>query len=959
MNLVSYRIVVSLIILISRTGFAVAEDQGRLLPKSANLDTAALSILNAKCSNCHNNTVQKAELDLSSLAAIRRGGESGESAISETLDDSLLWIMIDGGGMPPEGEPQLSKVELQILKSWIEQQSQLTPKFAEGHKAVDQHDVIPILLLRCAACHGAQRKDGKLDLRTAEGMASGGNSGPAFVAGDPEKSLMLQRIESEACPPSELLLKFFVKRPPESEVEVLRTWIAAGAPVAEIQPDVATTQPDPLVTDEDRQHWAFQPLNVDSQKLNIDQFITAKLSEAGLKFSSSAERETLIRRAYFDLIGLPPSVAELTKWTEATATDWYEQMIDSLLDSPRYGERWGRYWLDLAGYADSEGGVSADPLREVAWKYRDYVIRSFNEDKPYDQFLLEQIAGDELVDYRNADEVTQQMVDNLVATGFLRMGIDQTGSRTMNFVPERLGVIDDALNVLGSSVMGLTIECARCHTHKYDAIPHRDYYRLKAVFQGAFDEHDWLSFKTRKLELSTPEHRALAEEVNPPLLKQLTNLEKQLKSTERERQLELLRSHYPEQTEEDRLETIRSLSIADNNRTLVQRNLVEKLQRVEILPPNVHPKSVQLLVRQTAELRTQIKLLKKELVPSRTIRALWDRGNPSPTYILHRGEHNKPGRLVGPGVPSVLTDGQTSFEVSARFTDGNRTTGRRLAFAKWLTDGNHALTARVMVNRVWFHHFGRGIVESLENFGVQGAKPSHLELLDWLASSFIDNGWSVKEVHRLIMNSQTYRQQSVVTEQHLQLDPQNILLSRMPLRRVNAEALRDSLLFVSDKLDLTMFGPPDSVSVDREGEVSVDSTPAGKWRRSVYVQYRRTEIPSMMATFDYPEMGPNCVSRHTSIVSPQSLMLMNNDRVRQLAGSLADRIIEEAARATQVERINLLYLTTLSREPNEEEMRIGRESLEVLLSEFDQDELQAWTVYCHTIFNSAAFSYVD
>ena len=270
---------------------------------------------------------------------------------------------------------------------------------------LNQHDVLPIVLLRCTACHGATEQKGGLDLRTPTAMHKGGQNGPALMPGKPDASRMIQRIESQACPPSGLLLKYFVQRPTSTEVKKLRRWIAAGAPEMDVKPDVATTEPDHLVTNDDRQHWAFQPPKAKRGATSIDEFIHAKLKAAGLNFAPEANRATLIRRAYLDLTGLPPSLVQWRRWHESRAADWYPKMIDHLLASPRYGERWGRHWLDVAGYADSEGGVSSDPIRKVAWKYRDYGINAFNADKPYDQFLREQIAGDELVDAARAAEV--------------------------------------------------------------------------------------------------------------------------------------------------------------------------------------------------------------------------------------------------------------------------------------------------------------------------------------------------------------------------------------------------------------------------------------------------------------------------------------------------------------------------------------------------------------------------
>lgn len=918
-------------------------------------------ILADKCGKCHSDSVHKGGLNLASMRGLREGGESGESSIAEDPDESMLWLMLDGGGMPPEDEPQLSDDELELIHQWLEAGAASLDTSEMTEDPVTQHDVLPILLLRCAACHGAQLQRGGVDLRSVAGVKNGGVNGSTIVPGDPDASLLIQRIESEACPPQKQLLKFFVRRPSQTEVQVLREWIEDGAQEFDIVPDVATSDPDPMVTDEDRQHWAFQPPQRPPGTHTIDEFIERSLNEHGLSFSPEAGRDTLIRRAWLDLTGLPPDLEELTTWRGREDDHWYGDMIDHLLQSPRYGERWGRYWLDLAGYADSEGGVSSDPVRQVAWKYRDYVIESFNEDKPWDRFLLEQLAGDELIDHQAAPEVTQEMVDNLIATGFLRMGIDQTGSRTMNFVPERLGVIGDAINVVGSSVMGLTLECARCHSHKYDPIPHRDYYRLKAVFQGAFDEHDWLSFRNRRLSVDTPERKARVAATNPPLQAQVKKLQGQLNRAITAWRLELLRAHYPDQPDSDRQATIRALRIADNNRTLPQRQLVEKLQKAELTADSAQPVAVLDARDVIRDLEQQIRITQEEMEPPLTIRALWDRGEPSPTYILRRGEHDKPGELVGPDVPSVLTDGRTPFHVERPFPAGTPKTGRRLAFARWLTQKSHPLTARVVVNRIWHHHFGNGLVKTLENFGVKGERPSHPQLLDWLAVEFMDRGWSVKELHRMIMTSRTYRQSSSTTEQQRQIDSSNRLLSHMPLRRMDAEALRDSLLFVSGRLNSTVGGPPDPVTVDRDGLVSVIPESDHRWRRSVYLQYRRTEIPSLMATFDYPEMGPNCIDRSISTVSPQSLMLMNNDHIRYLASEFAARVktLSGSEADDHGRLVDTAWQLALSRLPTEDERQLGLRSLDQLTTAWQGRSDQALESFCHSLLNSAAFMYID
>ncbi len=940
-------------------------------------------LLATKCGKCHSEKVRKGGLDLSSIHGLRRGGESGDALVADSLEDSSLWLLIEAGEMPPDDEPQLDDTELELVRGWIATGAASDVPATPAEKQITQHDVLPIMLLRCTACHGPRVQDGGLDLRTRKAMLRGGVSGPAIVPGHPEGSLLLERIDSGACPPRELLLKFFVRRPPAAEIKVIREWIASGAAEDDSVPDVATTDPDPLVSDEDRHHWAFQPPRADASSHSIDDFIQDHLEQSGLSFSPQADRDTLIRRVYLDLTGMPPSVEDWRLWRGSAEANWYKAMVDQLLASPRYGQRWGRYWLDLAGYADSEGGVSADPLRAVAWKYRDYVIRAFNDDKPYDRFLLEQIAGDELLDHKNASEVTPEMVDNLIATGFLRMGIDETGSRTMNFVPERLKVISDAITVVASGLMGLTMECARCHSHKYDPIPHRDYYRFKAIFQGALDEHDWSSFKNRTLQVATAEHRKNVAATNPPLLAEIKRLQSQQNNLAAEARTALLRHHYPSQSDSDNQKTLVALKIADNNRSLHQKNLVERLQRAELLPDPEQSETVLEARRNIQEYERQIDRVRRKMEPSLSIRALWDFGRPSPTYILRRGEYNKPGDLVGPGVPSVLTDGRTPFSVQPPFPSGTAKTGRRLALARWLAQPDHPLTARVMVNRIWFHHFAVGLVKDLNNFGVKGEHPSHPRLLDWLATQFIDRGWSIKEMHRLIMNSRVYRQSSRVTEKNLLLDPQNRLLSRMPLRRLDAEALRDSLLFVSGKLDDSAGGLPDTVTLNHDGLVSVNPTKEGRWRRSVYLQYRRTEIPTMMNTFDYPQMSPNCVERTVSIVSPQSLMLMNNGHVRELAAAFALRVENMAAKEVGLdaasadsrtkigenlsvgegggrgEHVDRVYSLALSRLPSGEERAIGVATLKELESAWQGDPHRALETYCHMILNSAAFIHVD
>ncbi|MCB1078683.1 MAG: DUF1553 domain-containing protein, partial [Verrucomicrobiae bacterium] len=642
------------------------------------------------------------------------------------------------------------------------------------------------------------------------------------------------------------------------------------------------------------------------------------------------------------------------------------------------------YWLDLAGYADSEGGTSEDPIRPVAWKYCDYVVDAFNADKPYDEFLLEQIAGDELIDVDRAKVVTEEMVENLVATGFLRMGIDETGSRTMNFTENRVGVISDAINVLGSSVMGLTLDCVRCHTHKYDPIPQRDYYRLKAVFQGALDEHDWLSFKTRNVEFGTPEQRERVAAVNPPLEAELKDLEGQLKKKTVQWQREMLRSHYPGQSEEDREATFVALRRADNTRSLQQRRLVELLQTALVIPNHEQPASVQAARAVVDDLERRIGEVKRRMAPPLAIRALWDRGDPSPTYIYRRGLHTSPGRLVGPGVPSVLTDGHTPFEVIPPFPEGTPKTGRRLALAKWLTQPDHPLTSRVMVNRIWSHHFGKGLVESLENFGRQSEPPSHPELLDWLAVTFRESGWDMKAFVRMIVTSHTYRQSSQFSDRIAQVDPENRLLSHGPRFRLDAEVVRDQALFVSGLLSPTIGGKgvkpyqPENIwePVAFGGSNTknyIQDHGESLYRRSLYTFWKRTAPPPNMTSFDAPNRESYCLRRERSNTPLQALtlMLMNDIQFFEAARNYAQKAMMAAS--TTDARITALVRTATGRFPTAQEAEIIRQDFEKHLAAYTAKpeeakkvisygeskpdeklasaELAAWTMVANLVLN--------
>jgi mono/diheme cytochrome c family protein len=935
-------------------------------------------ILNSRCGKCHSSKARKGSLDLSSMAGVKKGGESGEPAVVKSLDESLLWIMIDGGDMPPKGQPRLKANEKELIRKWILGGA----KSAAGSDVrVTQHEVFPYLYTRCVVCHGVRKQESGLDLRTAASMLKGGKSGPAIVPGKPGESLMLKKIHARDMPPPKELIRAGVRPMEAPEIALLTKWIEQGAVEYDIRPNVQTTEPDPLVSDEDRNFWAFQTPQKPSVPAGavspIDAFILRKLRENKLTPSPQAEKLVLIRRAAFDLTGLPPEWKDVERFLADDSADWFTKIVDFYLDSPHYGERWGRYWLDLAGYADSEGKRSADPIRPHAWRFRDYVVRSLNDDKPYDRFLLEQLAGDELYDFKNAGIIDDDMGDALVATGFLRMAPDGTGSDIVNSVAERFEVVADEIETLGSGVLGLTLKCAQCHTHKYDPIPQRDYYRLVAVFQGAYDVYDWMKPVSvpgqsksgdERRYLTYVSERTMAEfearvTAFQPRIKAVQQKYDDLEAEYRSKFLDEQLKEVPDEIRAD----VKAAALADEKkRSEVQKYLVKKFaKRVTVKAADLRKKYADLKKAKTERDKT-LADLESKVGPEPVVRALWDRGQPSPTWIFRRGEFTNPGDYVGPGVPSVLTDGKTPLEVKSPF-EGS--TGRRLAFAKWLTDPQHPLTARVFVNRVWYHHFGRGIVESLANFGRTGTPPTHPELLDWLAVSFMENGWSLKSLHRQIMTSSTYRQAALLRDESAEHDADNRWLSRMSMRRLEAESVRDTLLAVAGKLDRKAFGNPDLVDVRADGLVTAKPTEAG-WRRTIYVQQRRKEIPTILEAFDLPQMNPNCIERPNSTVASQALHLLNNQMIRDLSIEFAKRVEKEVGndRYRQVERT---YQIALSRGPSNNEKLLALESIEKLTAAWKKQpadpksddnvkpETRALAAFCHVVMNSAGFVFVD
>ncbi len=961
-----------------------------------------LPILRENCLQCHSGDSPQAELSLQTVDDILRGGKSGPAVVLRKPVESPLLTMVSSGAMPMGGKP-LGKQEIALIRNWIENGAHGdTPGSSEPAKAatrVTEREVMATILgAKCLSCHGRRRQEANLDLRTRESLLRGGKSGPAIVPGDPANSLLVRRIVTGEMPPPELQEEFSVRGLTSDELEKLRSWLAAGAPADNDEPVEFQAEEDPLVSAADRQFWSFQsprrsavPKVKRSVKRNgsvrtpIDAFLLGELEKKRLDFAEEADRLTLMRRAYFDLVGLPPSPEEIESYRVDPRPDAYERLVDRLLESPRYGERWARYWLDAAGYADSEGAVSADSIRPNAYRYRDYVIRSLNADKPYDQFLIEQIAGDELFDYKSVDEYTPEQIDKLVATGFLRMGPDSTYSTEQNTMPERLAVVATQIEIFSTTVMGLTIGCARCHDHKYDPLPQRDYYRLSAALQTAYDPYDWLSpnlgcigvgancdeTNTRLLLLLSTRQQREVEEANAPTQKRIDELEERLQEKAAPLREKLAAEKIGKLPETVRKDLRDALEIEPQKRTGVQKYLVGRFESALNVTQEEIAERFEDFGEEAQPIQTQIDAEKKKLKPKPRIRALFDMGGePTATRILLRGEFTNQGPLVDPGVPSVLSVGLTPYQLE-RPNWSTGTTGRRLALARWLTQPEHPLTARVMVNRIWQHHFGTGLVTTPGNFGSNGTPPTHPELLDWLATEFVQRGWSLKAMHRLIMTSSVYRQSSRAAADVLGVDPGNRLLSRFPLRRLDADALRDSILKVAGRLDTTPFGPADEVEVRPDGEVVATPTERG-YRRSIYVLQRRSKPVTALETFDAPLLTPNCLRRSHSTVSSQALQLENSELVRESARYMAGRVIDAAGDDPQ-EQIKRVYWTTLSRPPTAEETRQAEETLRGLIREWRthlESEMPAepiagkarWLALaslCHIYLNSAEFLYVN
>jgi mono/diheme cytochrome c family protein len=828
----------------------------------------------------------------------------------------------------------------------------------------------PLLKTHCFECHGeGQKLKGGLDMRLRRLLVKGGKSGPALVPGKESGSLILERLASGEMPPGK-------KKLTKDEITVVARWIAEGARTLRPEPEAIAAGFH--LTHEEQAFWAFQPIRRPALptvkehrriRTPIDAFLLARLDKEGLSFSSEADRATLIRRVYFDLLGLPPSPAEIASFLVDPAADAYERLVDRLLSSSHYGERWGRHWLDVAGYADSEGYTEDDAVRVYAYKYRDYVIRAFNADMPLDCFIQEQLAGDEMVrpPYANLNAAA---IDKLTATGFLRMAPDGT-ARAADRKLAANQVVADTIQIVGTSLLGLTVHCAQCHNHRYDPIPQSDYYHLRAVFEPAYNVANWRTPAGRRISLYTDADRKQAQEVEKEAAKiDQARLKKQQEYTERTFQKELAKLA-PGLREPVRL----ARNTPDAKRTAGQQKLLRDHPSV-----NVSAGSLYLYDHKAAEDLKKLAADAAKVRATKTVenflRALTEIPGQIPvTHIFNRGDHEQPREAVSPGGLMVLASLKLG-NIPAK-EPALPTTGRRLALARWLTSGKNPLTARVLVNRVWLHHFGRGIVGTPGDFGYLGQRPTHPELLDWLANEFMAGGWRLKRLHKLIMTSTAYRQSSLRLPHLQKVDPDNRLLARMSVRRLDAEAIRDAMLAINGKLTRRLFGPPVPVMHDDFGQVvlgvdTADSAgykqkevPLGdeEFRRSVYVQVRRSRPLAVLDTFDAPAMTPNCECRNESTVTPQALMLMNSRLIVTQAKYFAERLQREAPDVRA--RVALGWRLSFGTEPKIGEVNDAMAFLSEQAAQFrstqkgQDSDMLALASFCQALLSSNRFLYVD
>ena len=772
-------------------------------------------------------------------------------------------------------------------------------------------DIRPIFEARCHVCHNAETQQSEFRLDSREHALRGGGSGvPAIIPGDSAGSILYRYVaglnEKVVMPPVEPRLT-------GEQVEQIRQWIDEGAPWPE-DAEVHATDSEPSKFDQARDHWAFQPRAQPSPpaltndavarrvRNPIDAFVFGKLEARGRQPSPPARPHQLLRRVYLDLVGLPPNLDEQQAFLRDPTPGSLDRVIDDLLRRPTYGERWARHWLDLVRYADTNG-YERDAIKPLVYRYRDYVIRSFNADKPFDRFAIEQLAGDELPGVSP---------ETLIATGFHRLG--PWDDEPADPLTDRYDQLDDLVRTTSEVFLGLTLGCARCHNHKFEPLTARDYYSMAAIFNPL----------TRPLKGRTELVRPIGTRSELDALEvrdeKIRALEEKIEAIREQVQTEFLSSG------NSALPTraLRAYLTSQADRDAVELSLVREFrEQLDAELEKAGPRSARSKV---FDIEDRICELRDETPTRDSAYILHEpRGTPPASHLLIRGKASNPGPEVPPAVPAVLSEPAPRFP---SWEGSNPTTLRRLSLARWIADSDNPLTARVIVNRVWQFHFGEGIVRTPSDFGLQGDPPTHPQLLDWLANWFIEHGWSLKKLHRLIMASNTYRMSKEWDPASGAEDPDNRLFWRVPYRRLEVEAIRDSMLAVSGRLNPQMYGPPMYPYVP-PAALEGSSDPDKIWRpfdeedasrRTIYAFVKRSMIVPMLEVLDLCDTTKSAAKRINTAVATQALTLFNGEFVNRQARHLAERLVREAG-DDPVDQIERAYRLAFARPPTADEQR--------------------------------------